>query len=38
MKIIEAVEGVGRGEALDLDRHLPRDQQEPDVEIRGAPA
>ncbi len=38
VKIIEAVEGVGRGEALDLDRHLPRDQQEPDVEIRGAPA
>jgi aerobic-type carbon monoxide dehydrogenase small subunit (CoxS/CutS family) len=38
VKIIEAVEGVGVGESLDLDRNLPRDQQEPDVEIRGAPA
>jgi aerobic-type carbon monoxide dehydrogenase small subunit (CoxS/CutS family) len=38
VKIIEAVEGVAAGEALDLDRPLPRDQAGPDVEIKGAPA
>jgi aerobic-type carbon monoxide dehydrogenase small subunit (CoxS/CutS family) len=38
VKIIEAIEAVAHGERLDLDRHLPRDQQEPDVEVRGAPA
>ncbi len=38
VKIVEAIEGVAHGEALDLSRHLARDQQAPDVEIKGAPA
>jgi carbon-monoxide dehydrogenase small subunit len=38
VKIVAAIEGVSSGETLDLDRHLPRDQQPPDVEIKGAPA
>jgi carbon-monoxide dehydrogenase small subunit len=38
IKIIEAIEAVARGESLDLERDLPIDEQEPDVQIKGAPA
>jgi aerobic-type carbon monoxide dehydrogenase small subunit (CoxS/CutS family) len=38
VKIIEAIEGAASREALDLNRHLPREQEGPDVEIKGAPA
>jgi aerobic-type carbon monoxide dehydrogenase small subunit (CoxS/CutS family) len=38
VKIIEAVEKAASGEGLELDPHLPIDEQDPDVEIKGAPA
>jgi aerobic-type carbon monoxide dehydrogenase small subunit (CoxS/CutS family) len=38
VKIVEAIEAVGKGEALELDRQLPLDEREPDVQVRGAPA
>jgi aerobic carbon-monoxide dehydrogenase small subunit len=38
IKIIEAIEAVARGEKIDLERELPIDEQEPDVQIKGAPA